>query len=113
MTDHFPFIRFKGAFTFGIQRGSLGGRVRGAVADRIPEELEDIVVLQLLETVTNQETIRPTEGGIDQVADGGVDTATAAVLYLAERIKIEKNAAKHCHNPYHNILPQATDRVKC
>jgi hypothetical protein len=96
------------------------------MADRIAEEPEYIIILQSFEAVvytvglmTNAIGLmmhaigQADGGGIDLVANRGIYMATAAILHLAKRMKIKQIADKRCHEPYHNILPQATDRVKC
>ena len=71
MTDHLPLIRLKRAFTFGIEGGGLGGRVRGSMTDHIPEELEDIIFFQTFQTAA---AIRSRPGG------------AAAIRLLAKRM---------------------------
>jgi hypothetical protein len=44
MPDHFPLIRHKGAFTFGIDGRSKGGGIGMSSCNGIPEELEYIVI---------------------------------------------------------------------
>ena len=82
MPDDLPFIRLEWAFTFSVQSGHLGSRIRPPLGNRIEEKLENIIVLQSLE-------------------------ACAAVFRLTESTDMQTTAGNNRYTPYYNILRQA------
>lgn len=82
MTDDLAFVWLKGRFAFDVEGCGRGGRIGFALADGVPEELEDIIVLQPCQTA----------GGIPGLTEGA---------------EIEAGAADNCQGPYQNNPHQA------
>ena len=85
MPDDLSLIGLKRRFTLGVQGGDrvdIARRIRPALDDGIPKELEDIVVLQ---------TVKP---------------MTGTVLHLSKRGYAAPTKDQSRHKPYYECIPQ-------